>query len=235
MKKILTIIIVLLSVFLIYLGFKDEKIYYLSIGDFLANGVNSYGAKDYGYADYVKEYLEKNEMLEVYVNSVENNKRSIDVIRDINDNVDISVGNKIKTFQNALIKADLVTISLGTNDFLNNLEFSEDFSVNDLYNKLEQASKDFEELFKVLRKYCKEKIVFIGFYNTKSDPNLNEFFEYANKKIMKIASSYNIDYINIYEEFKDNKYFDNITNSLPNKQGYKLISDKIIELIALDK
>ena len=63
MKKILTIIIIALAVLLIYLGFKDKDIYYLSLGDSLANGVNGIGFKDYGYADYVKDYLDNNDLL----------------------------------------------------------------------------------------------------------------------------------------------------------------------------
>ena len=57
MKKILGIIVVCLSVLLIYLGFKDNKIYYLSMGDGLSLGVTPYGGVDYGYSDYVKDYL----------------------------------------------------------------------------------------------------------------------------------------------------------------------------------
>lgn len=230
MKKLLTIIIVVLAVFLIYLGFKDENVYYLSIGDYLANGINPYGTKDYGYSDYVKDYLNENKKLEVFVSYVSNNKRTIDIIKDIEDNVKIEVNGKKKTLQNALIKADIITISIGMNDLINNVEFNNDFGVNDLYNKLEQVIKDYESLFKILREYCKEEIVLVGLYNTTGNNDLDEFFDYSNKKIAKIANSYNIDYISIYEEFKNNDYF--INNSMyPNKLGYEVISNKIIDII----
>lgn len=235
MKKFLTIIIVLLAVFLIYLGFKDDKIYYLSLGDSLANGLNAYKSKDYGYADYVKDYLNKEGTLEVYVDGlVDNNKRATDIIQEINDNVEVNVGGKTKTLQNALIKADLVTISLGMNDLLNNLDFNNDFSINDLYSKLEQVSQDFTDLFDLMRKYCKEDIIFIGFYDPTFNPELNQFFEYANNKIKSIAYSYDIDYIDTYIDFRNSNYFSSTSSSFPNKEGYKLISDKIIALIEED-
>lgn len=230
MKKLLTIIIVVLAVFLIYLGFKDDKIYYLSIGDYLANGINHYGTKDYGYSDYVKDYLNENNKLEVFVSFSKNNKRTIDIVKDIEDNVKIDVNGKKKTIQNALIKADLVTISVGMNDLINNIEFNNDFSVNDLYNKLEQVVNDYENLFKILRDYCKEEIILVGLYNTTGNKNLDEFFDYSNKKIAKLANSYNIDYISIYKEFKNSEYFIN-NNIYPNKLGYEVISDKIIDII----
>lgn len=230
MKKLLTIIIVILAVFLIYLGFRDEKVYYLSIGDYLANGINPYGTKDYGYSDYVKDYLEENDKLEVFVTSTNNNKRTIDIVKDIEDNIKLDVNGKKKTIQNALIKADLVTISIGMNDLINNVEFNNDFSVNDLYNKLEQVVNDYENLFKILRDYCKEEIVLIGLYNTTGNNELDEFFDYANKKISRSANFYDIDYVSIYEEFKNIEYFTN-NNFYPNKLGYEVISDKIINII----
>ena len=230
MKKILTIIIIALAVLLIYLGFKDKDIYYLSIGDSLANGVNSLGVKDYGYADYVKDYLDNNDLLDNYATLTSNNKRSIDLIKDIEENVKITVGNKEKTIQNALIKAD-ITISIGMNDLFSNITFNNDFSINDLYNKLDEVAIDLEKLFKLLRDYSKEEIIFVGFYNCLKDEELEEFFNYANDRISKLANSYNIDYLNIYEEFNNSSYFDSMIDSFPNKKGYQAISSKIIAIL----
>lgn len=231
MKKILTIIIIALAVLLIYLGFKDKDIYYLSIGDSLANGVNSLGVKDYGYADYVKDYLDNNDLLDNYATLTSNNKRSIDLIKDIEENVKITVGNKEKTIQNALIKADIITISIGINDLFSNITFNNDFSTNDLYNKLDEVAIDLEKLFKLLRDYSKEEIIFVGFYNCLKDEELEEFFYYANDRISKLANSYNIDYLNIYEEFNNSSYFDSVIDSFPNKKGYQAISSKIMAIL----
>lgn len=229
MKKILTILIILLSVFLIYIGFKDKKIYYLSLGDYLANGINQYGIKDYGYTDYIIDYLKENDIYELSVNdTVSNKKTAIDIINDIKNNVIVKVNGKDKTFQNVLVKADLITISLGLNDLLNDLEFNDDFSINDLYTKLESVLIDYEEMFKLIRLYSKEPIFFIGVYNPTKNEKLKEFFEYSNAKIEKLCSENKINYINIYEEF--DQYL--VSNSLfPNKEGYKLIANKIISFL----
>ncbi len=231
MKKILTMIIIVLAILLIYLGFKDKDIYYLSLGDALANGVNGIGAKDYGYADYIKDYLDNNNLLDNYATLTNNNERSIDLIKSIEENVKIKINNKEKTLQNALIKADIITISIGMNDLFSNITFNNDFSVNDLYNKLDEVALDLDKLFKLLRDYSKEEIVFIGFYNCLKDEELTEFFNYANDKISKLANSYNIDYLNIYEELNDASYFDSIIDSFPNKKGYQMIANKIIAIL----
>lgn len=231
MKKILTIVIIALAVLLIYLGFKDKDIYYLSLGDSLANGVNGIGVKDYGYADYVKDYLDNNDLLNNYASLTSNNKRSIDLIKEIEENVKITVDGKEKTIQNALIKADIITISIGMNDLFSNITFNNDFSVNDLYNKLDEVALDLDKLFKLLRDYSKEEIIFIGFYNCLKEDELVEFFKYANDKISKLASSYDIDYLDIYEDFNNTNYFDSIIDSFPNKKGYQAIYSKIIAIL----
>lgn len=223
MKKILTIIIVLLAVFLIYLGFKDKEIYYFSMGDSLANGINSYNAKDYGYADYVKDSLE----IKKYESFTNNNKRSIDFVKDIEDNIKING----KNIQNILIKADIITLSVGMNDLFSNVTFNNDFSVNDLYMKFEEVMVDLENLFKLLRTYSKEDIIYIGIYNCLKENSLDEFFIYANEQLKKLCDNYKITYLDIYNEFNDSTYFDNPNSYFPNKAGYKLISSKIIDII----
>ena len=223
MKKILTIIIVLLSVFLIYLGFKDKEIYYFSMGDSLANGINSYNAKDYGYSDYIKDKLN----VKKYVSFTNNNKRSIDFIKDIEDNVKIDD----KTIQNALIKADIITLSVGMNDLFSNINFNNDFSVNDLYTKFEEVVVDLEKLFKLLRIYSKEDIIYIGIYNCLKEDSLEEFFIYANEQLKKLCDNYKITYLDIYNDFNNTSYFDNPNSYFPNKDGYKLISNEIIDII----
>ena len=223
MKKILTIIIVLLAVFLIYLGFKDKEIYYFSMGDSLANGINSYNAKDYGYADYVKDSLE----IKKYESFTNNNKRSIDFVKDIEDNIKING----KNIQNILIKADIITLSVGMNDLFSNVTFNNDFSVNDLYMKFEEVMVDLENLFKLLRTYSKEDIIYIGIYNCLKENSLDEFFIYANEQLKKLCDNYKITYLDIYNEFNDSTYFDNPNSYFPNKAGYKLISSKITDII----
>ena len=227
MKKILTLIIIALAVLLIYLGFMDKDINYLSLGDSLANGISGIGVKDYGYTDYVKDYLNNKKLLDNYTYFIDNDNRSIDIIKSIEDNIKIDN----KTMQNALIKADIITISIGMNDLFSNITFNHDFSINDLYNKFDEFSNDLNKLFKLLRDYSKEEIIFIGFYNCLKDEDLNEFFMYINEQTKKICNNYNIDYLDLYNEFNDNKYFNSIIDSFPNKIGYELIADKIIAIL----
>ncbi len=224
MKKILTIIVIACAVFLIYLGFRDEKVYYLSIGDYISNGVNPYGVRDYGYTDYIKDALGKR--LEVHVNVAKNSNRIIDLISNINDNIAIDVNGKTKTMQNALIKADLITMSIGMNDLLNNLSSNMDINMNDLMKRFEQILNDYDKLFKLMRKYSKEDIYLIGMYNT-TNLNIDEFISFVNQKLGLLCDKYDIKYISISEDVS--RYVEG--GIYLNNDGYKVIADKIIDMI----
>ena len=67
--KILVLIFTCLLIYLIYNKNNINNITYLSLGDEYAMGINSYGVKDYGYNDYLKDYLEKNNKLHKYYNN----------------------------------------------------------------------------------------------------------------------------------------------------------------------
>ncbi len=231
MKKVLIIIIVALTIFLIYTGFKDDKIYYFNIGDEIALGMTPYGNVDYGYYDFVKDYLKENNLLKETVHYAFKNTHTTDIINDIEANVFVSVGNTQKRIQNILIKADLVTVSLGNNDFLRNLTLNEEFTLNDLYNTFEETTDDLEYLFKIIRQYCKEKIFFIGFFNKTKDEELEQFFNYVNNKMINLTNEYKIKYINTHKLLN----FKGFVDTYPTKTGYIEIGDDIVKKLEFSK
>ena len=121
MKKILIIGVIILSIFIIYLTTLDKKVYYLVLGDEISLGLTSNNKYEKNYTEYIKEYLEEKNILEKYINEyTTQNYRITDIINDINNNKEIE--DTKKTLKNALIKADLVTLSIGTNDIISKIE-----------------------------------------------------------------------------------------------------------------
>ena len=72
-----------------------------------------------------------------------------------------------------------------------------------------------EELFMLLRKYSKEEIIFLNFYNPTN--NNNEVIIYLNKKLEIIANEYNIKILDISKIIKNN----------PTDNNYKTISNML--------
>ena len=118
------ILFVGIGAFLIYSNTYKEEFNYVALGDSLAAGRNSYGVDDYGYADYVRDYLKQNDKLSSYANYAVSGYSTINIINDINYNRTIEVEETEIGLKRALRESDLVTISIGANDILQNINIS---------------------------------------------------------------------------------------------------------------
>jgi len=236
MKKILLLGLIFLLVFLIYLCNIDKKVYYLALGDSLAYGEGAYGKKVSGYTSIVKDYLKEQGILEVYVDEfAQSGYRTTDLINDIEDNKKIVKGKKDITIKNALIKADLVTLSIGANDILNKINIENEAPYEKIYDYIDELAIDLEKLLKLMREYSKEDIILIGYYNPYPYLNSNKIdnvFEYLNKKYREVCMEYKIYYVEIDDIFKENpEFLPNDYNIHPSEEAYKAIGNEVIGVI----
>ena len=226
MKKILLILIVFITVFLIYLLNMDNKVYYLSL-----ESLNELSDENGDYNESVINYLSMNNKLERAVNGFSKNGYLVnDLIKDINENKKILVDNKKITFKNALIKADLVTLSIGMNEVNNKLLSSKNNNLKQ-YNYIDNLLIDIDKLLSLIREYCKEDIFIIGVYYPYKEyqTGIVDLFSYYNERYKELANRYNMKYIDIYNPFLENQeYLSSSDNISPSLKGYKYISDQII-------
>lgn len=184
LKKIFVIAVLLLAVFLIYLTTMDKKIYYLALGDSIS----------LQYPKQIANYLNEKKLLEQYRHEfVTEDMRITDLIRDIKDNKKIIIDKKEQTIKNSLIKADLVTISIGNQELFYKMKMEKP---DVLYNYIDDMIKDMEELFVVLKEYCKEDIFILGYTNPFMN-NMERYIEYANQKLETLAKKYDISYVSL--------------------------------------
>lgn len=178
-KMFLFLVLTVLFVFLINLSNQDKEIYYLNI-----DTTNSLS-----YNKEIYHKLKSNNKLEKYINIFsKKDYRTTDLINDINNNKEVNN----QTIQNALIKADILTLYVGIND----LNYKINSSKEELYEYTDQVLEDIEKLLKLIRIYCKEKIYVIGYKNNKG-VSYDEYFKYVNKIIKSICDEYNIIFIDI--------------------------------------
>lgn len=227
MKKILICALVLFSVFVIYLANMDKEVYYLALGDSSKTSIDSYGKMVKGYSYYVKEYLRKKNVLEKYVYNYSNrNQRLTDVINDIKNNKK----NKNNTLKNALIKADLVTISINADDIYLKLK-NDNLVYSDMYDYIDDLTLDLEKLFGLMRQYCKEDIVFVGYFNPFKYLNnsyIQDIVDYLNKRYKNVCDKYDIGYV-VVDDI-DQKYLPNKESTNLSMDGYKFVGDKVIQI-----
>lgn len=213
MKKIIIITIIVLSIFLIYNIFKDKKIFYVSISDITAKD----NTKSYGYIDYIEDYLDELNLLEKHAKINLNEDRVTDIIRNINDNIEY----EDRTIKNILIKADILTLSIGYNDLISKLDNYDNYEIN---NYIDTYLKDLDRLFNLLREYDKEDIVMIGYYNI-YNKEYNEIIDYVNTEVKKLSNKYKISFINPSDlkEYVNGKFID--------IEGQHILFDKLRYII----
>lgn len=211
MKKIILTISVFAIIFIIYYFNINEKIYYVSLGDHLSYGINNFNKVDNSFSNNISNNYKDN--LENYVNySSCDDYRVMDLINDINYNKIVTYDNKEYKLQNLLVKANYITISIGMNDLIYKKNIDYDY-VDDLLN-------DIEDLLVLIRKYNKDEIYFLSFYDI---INNKDVIEYANKRIANICNKNKVNYVDIS---KLGNYI--IKDTYPTNDGYSYITDKIL-------
>ncbi len=213
LKKIFIIAVLLLTIFLIYLTTMDQKIYYLVLGDSISSE----------YPKTIADYLDEKKLLEQYHNEfVEDDMRITDLIRNIKDNKKVVVNQRDQTIKNSLIKADLVTLSIGNEELFYKMKTEKP---DDLFNYIDDMMLDMENLFQLLREYCKEDIFILEYVNPFSS-NMDGYIKYANKKLEELAKKYNISYVSLKELKKDD-----FNGLVLLDSGSQKISNQLIPLI----
>lgn len=175
MKKIFLLLILCVTVFIIYEMFLDRRVKYLYIGN------TNYER----YNQIIKKYCNP----KAYNTYIRNDDyRIMDLINDIKYNKKIDR----RTIQNLLIKSNVIVISIGIND----LEYKSELD----YKYIDEFIIDIENLFNLIRKYNKDKIYFLGYYNK------NEYYQYTNKKVKELCKINKIEYIDIEESIYKQLY-----------------------------
>ncbi len=221
---------------------RDKKVYYLSLGDSLASGQTPNNTIGKSYGDYIAEYFEDKEILEFYTKDFsKSGYRSVDLLNDLESNKEITIDGKKISIKNALIKADLVTVSIGANDLFYKLNVGTEFDLNefdDIYSYVDETIKDVDKLLYELRKSCKEQIMVFGFYNpfTNFSSSLANVVEpvitYANTKMESIVRKYDMTFVDIHDTFLANdNYLPSFLEIHPNLDGYYAMAKSAIRLI----
>ncbi len=216
-KTILFLAFVIFIVFVIYLTTLDRKVYYLNIGDEMA-------IEDGNYGMLIRNYLTSKNKLEKYVTEFSTyDYRTTDFIRDIEDNRKVFSNRQNISLKNALIKADLVTISIGSNDIYYKIMTA---SPRESYEYMDQVLVDLEKLLELVRKYCKENIIMLNYYNS-YEKRYDEIFQYMNDKLINLALIYDIEVIDITDIMKGST----MENKLPNLEQYQAIYEQMKAVI----
>ena len=209
MIKIILILFLFLSCYLIYIFTEDKSLSYLVIGDKIADN----------------PYIKNNELIKEYNNHyINENYRIIDLINIIRYNQEIEISIKKISIHRLLKNNDIIIISIGMNDIYSKLNTN----IKNIYTYINDMVNNMEMLLSEIDRYSYEKVLFLGYYNI---TNQNEdIFTYLNYKMKKIINKYNYEYIELNDILKkDSNLYQNSNNFNLNQEGYSKISEIIVE------
>ena len=233
MKKIIIgILIIIFLTFIIYKSNANNLIDYMSIGDSFDIGINSYGNNTYSYRDYLKNYLNNNNLLhKTYFYYSKSNYTIEELLNDITINKEVIYNDRMYNIKKDLREADLITISIGLDELISIIE---DNKNDNIYVKVDKMIDNMNILINNVQKISSSNIILIGYYNPylNSNKELERLFAYINDKYYDIAKKYKLTYIDIYKIINKN-YLPNIRDYHLNSKGYLKIASKIIEELKL--
>ncbi len=246
-KLLLTLIVFILTMFGVYgvytlFSNQNRKINYIPLGDSVAEGMNAYSVVDYGYTDFIADDLRGRDKLEFYTKGfTKSGYTTDDVKEDIENNKMIEVDGKKIYLKEALRESDLVTLTIGANNFLGGLSYSnigeKILNIKKTKKEADEIAKDVKELIILIKKYAKNQIIVTGYYNpfprlTQFKDNIDEIIKYYNNEIEEICEELDVTYVDIFDIFDgNNEGLPNPLNIHPSKNGYELIAKEILKEI----
>ncbi len=219
--KFIIFLLVLLLIFLIFTTNNKNNQNYLSLGDGLSLGVDSFGRVDYGYSDYLKDYLERTNNLNRYIKSFSTKDTSINSLyENIVTNKKIVLKKEEINLKRALRESTILTITVGLNDLKYRLSLEDNITEKTINRVVNDIEKDYLRLIKEIKKYYQYEIYVVGYYD---DPNKD--YKSAISKLNNIfRNDPNVTYIDTYQIFKNNEnYLSNTHSYYPNQAGYQAI------------
>ncbi|MBO5138747.1 MAG: hypothetical protein J6B89_03860 [Bacilli bacterium] len=233
MSRKVKLLILMLSIPIIYIIYalnSSKSINYLSLGDDIALGINSFGISNYSYSDYFRDHLEEKNTLHEYLNNYsEKNKNITELYNDLLTNKKIIVDKKVYNLKKTLRESGIMTLSIGQNDIKNEVNSLEKAVITqtDYTNIVNKIYKKYEILLEEINKYFKGDLYILSTYYTNKEEK--EISTLLNAKIKNYCKNHNINFLNI-EFIGENNYLDNRNSSLPNDNAYHIIGKKLIKM-----
>ncbi|MBR4618161.1 MAG: SGNH/GDSL hydrolase family protein [Bacilli bacterium] len=229
-QKIIILIILSSTIYLVYLFTDHKTITYLSLGDALSMGENSFGGITYGYEDYFTEYLSKDNET-IHIDYYTSKNKNIEMLHnDILQDKTIILDNNNYNIKKSLQESDIITISIGLNDLvyeysitnkLHLTDYEETRIVKYIYNR-------FKSLMSEIRKYTKRKVYIIGY--PEKNVIYKNLIKKLNNKYNEFTKKDNSIFINTNKLLNREQYFDNNNSLYPNTKGYEIIAQSLINI-----
>lgn len=183
--------------------------------------------KSVNFIDLIYKKLDSDNKIGFYSKDfIKKDIRTIDVINDIEDNIEI---DNI-SIQNILKRTDLLILRVGNNEIKYKLsKIDEMTNDKEIYKYLDSVINDIDYLIKKIQSISKCNIIFLGFYNDTNNTYNDKYYNYINNKL---ENNNNITYINLFDILNNNEdYLTKSDKVYITNEGNLAIYNKIMRKI----
>ena len=203
MKKMILILFLFLSCYLIYISTDKQKLSYVAIGDTNAD-INYNKIK---YQEYNNDYIDKEYRIIDLINVLRYNEQAKDI-----------------SLHRLLKQADILIISIGMND----LYYKLNTDTKNIYTHLNTMVSNMNILLNEIDKYHYKQVFVLGYYNINNKHN--DILTYLNYETKRIVNKYKYEYIELHQVLNNNpNLYQNPNYFYLNTNGYKEINKIIVE------
>lgn len=229
---------------------ESKSLYYLALGDSLAAGMNENGEIGFGYADLLaKSYQEQKSEVIFNKGFSYPGLTTVDVLKGIEENVtkpiyDLNgISQETLTIHEAIQQADLITLSVGANDILKNVNRSESgefsFDTSGVIKSIQDVAVNYKKIFDSIYKINPEvDMIVMGLYNPFpyiEDPaiqkQLNMLVTTLNNSMKSIVENNDGIFTEVAAQIATdaNTYLPNPKNIHLSEAGYQVVADAMIK------
>ena len=231
-KHLIVLFFITIVCVIIYYTFKNDKTNYVAIGSTNKETIR------YLYEDYFIDYLKNNKELKEYNKNYLRWYYTIDDILFLIEKANQKVSNgKSKTITGVIHEANIITLSLGSNEIENTINSNYmDLDDKDVYKSIDKMIMKYKELIDKIRILTNGKIIIIGYYNKFDFDDdryslSNNIYSYAENRLNELTSIKDVYIIHLTNEFtKKSKYLEYYAGYDISAIGNKYIADKIIKI-----
>lgn len=213
---------------------------YVALGDSLAAGQTPFGEIDKGYADFIADYLKEKQETSFTKSFAEIGSTSQNVLDDISNNKmvdDIQIQEMIRG-------ANILTLSVGANDLLNEATVEPDGTIGIDPAKVPVILSEFQENLTMVLETIKAlnadvKIYISGYYfpfpylPDDQQPELQMILSLLNNTIQNTVVEQGASFVSLDTVFIDNPtyFIPNPEEIYPTVEGYERIAEKFIQVL----
>ena len=147
-----------------------------------------------------------------------------DIVNIFKYNQEMNIGDREESIHQLLKQADIVIISIGTND----LYYKLNDNTKEIYTYLNSIISNYEIILKEIKRYDYQKVFVLGYYNINNSNT--DIFSYINYKLRNVTKEYGYEYLDLNKILYNNeKYYLKRDNFYLNNAGYKEIYQLFVE------